>query len=92
MTICQSDKEEKIGKYTISVKDNGAGMSKEMIDKVLSGELTEEEKPSPVGAHGIGMDNVIKSLRLFTDREDSVSIKSDGEGKGTEVIIKLIKE
>jgi len=73
----------------ISVKDNGIGMSQETIDKVLSGELTEEEKAAPVGAHGIGMDNVIKRLRLFTDREDSVSIKSEGEGKGTEVIIKL---
>ena len=73
----------------ISVKDNGIGMTQEMIDKVLSGELTEEEKAAPVGAHGIGMDNVIKRLRLFTDREDSVSIKSEGEGKGTEVIIKL---
>lgn len=80
------------GFVCISVKDNGIGMSKEMIDKVLSGELTEEEKPSPVGAHGIGMDNVIKRLRLFTDREDSVSIISEGEGKGTEVIIKLVKE
>lgn len=73
----------------ISVKDNGIGMTQEMIDKVLSGELTEEEKAAPVGAHGIGMDNVIKRLRLFTDREDSVSIQSEGEGKGTEVIIKL---
>ena len=73
----------------ISVRDNGIGMTQEMIDKVLSGELTEEEKAAPVGAHGIGMDNVIKRLRLFTDREDSVSIKSEGEGKGTEVIIKL---
>lgn len=73
----------------ISVKDNGIGMTQEMIDKVLSGELTEEEKAAPVGAHGIGMDNVIKRLRLFTDREDSVSIKSEGEDKGTEVIIKL---
>ena len=73
----------------ISVKDNGIGMTQDVIDKVLSGELTEEEKAAPVGAHGIGMDNVIKRLRLFTDREDSVSIKSEGEGKGTEVIIKL---
>ena len=73
----------------ISVKDNGIGMTKEMIKKVLSGELTEEEKAAPVGAHGIGMDNVIKRIRLFTEREDSVSIFSDGEGMGTEVLIRL---
>ena len=76
----------------ISVKDNGIGMTKEMIDKVLSGELTEEEKAAPVGAHGIGMDNVIKRLRLFTEREDCVSIKSEGADMGTEVIIRLKRE
>ncbi|MBO4311057.1 MAG: histidine kinase [Lachnospiraceae bacterium] len=76
----------------ISVKDNGIGMSVEMIDKVLSGKLREDEKPSPVGAHGIGMNNVINRIRLFTDSEDSVSIISEGENKGTEVIIKLSKE
>ena len=76
----------------ISVKDNGIGMSGEMIDKVLSGKLREDEKPSPVGAHGIGMNNVINRIRLFTDSEDSVSIISEGENKGTEVIIRLSKE
>lgn len=73
----------------ISVKDNGIGMSEEMIEKVLKGELSEEEKPAAVGAHGIGMDNVIKRIRMFTDDEDSVSIISEGENKGTEVIIRL---
>ena len=73
----------------VSIKDNGIGMTKDMIDKVLSGELTDEEKPAPAGAHGIGMDNVIKRLKLFTDREDSVMIKSAGENEGTEVIIRL---
>ena len=75
----------------ISVKDNGIGMSREMIDKVLSGSLTEEEKAAPVGAHGIGMDNVIKRLRLFTERDDCVSINSEGPDMGTEVLIKLKK-
>ena len=73
----------------VSIKDNGTGMSQEMIDRVLTGEMTDEEKPAPAGAHGIGMDNVIKRLKLFTEREDSVLIKSKGEGEGTEVIIRL---
>ncbi len=76
-------------KVCVSIKDNGIGMSQEMIDKVLSGELTDEEKPAPAGAHGIGMDNVIKRIRLFTDNEDSVAIYSEGEDRGTEVIIRL---
>ncbi len=78
------------GEYTcISIKDNGAGMTKEMIAKVLSGKLRENEKPAAVGAHGIGMDNVIKRIRMFTDREDSVLIESEGENLGTEVILRL---
>lgn len=75
----------------VSVKDNGTGMTKEMIDKVLSEKLKEEEKPAPAGAHGIGMDNVIKRIRLFTGREDSINILSEGEDMGTEVIIRLKK-
>jgi len=78
-------------RVVVSVKDNGIGMTEEMIEKVLRGELREEEKPTPVGAHGIGMDNVIKRLRLFTDREDSVDIVSEGEGLGTQVIIRLMR-
>ena len=62
-----------------------------MIDKVLSEKLKEEEKPAPAGAHGIGMDNVIKRIRLFTEREDSINILSEGEDMGTEVIIRLKK-
>lgn len=73
----------------VSISDNGTGMSEEIINKVLNGELKEEEKPAPTGAHGIGMDNVINRLKLFTKREDSVSIRSFGEGLGTEVIIRL---
>lgn len=73
----------------ISIKDNGEGMTAETIDKVLSGTLTEAEKPRPTGAHGIGMDNVISRIRMFTGKEDSVEIISEGIGKGTEVKIKL---
>lgn len=73
----------------ISVKDNGTGMNQEMIDKVLKGELSDEEKPAPAGAHGIGMDNVIKRLRLYTNNEECITIVSEGEGKGTETVIRF---
>lgn len=71
----------------ISVKDNGIGMSQETIDKVLSGTYREEELAA--GSNGIGMDNVIGRLKLFTDSEDVMSIISEGKDKGTEVIIYL---
>ena len=75
----------------ISIKDNGIGMSQETIDKVMSGTYREEELAA--GSNGIGMDNVIGRLKLFTESEDVMSIISEGKNKGTEVIIYLqIKE
>ncbi len=75
----------------ISVRDNGIGMSRETIEKVLSGTYREEELAA--GSNGIGMDNVIGRLKLFTETEDVMAIISEGKDKGTEVIIYLqIKE
>lgn len=71
----------------ISIRDNGIGMSKETIDKIMNGTYREEKRPS--GSNGIGMDNVIARLRLFTERDDVMSIISEGENKGTEVIFYL---
>ena len=71
----------------ISVRDNGIGMGAEAIDKVLAGTYREEELAE--GSNGIGMDNVIARLKLFTEYEDVMSIVSEGENQGTEVIIYL---
>lgn len=71
----------------ISIRDNGVGMSKETIDKVMSGACREEELAA--GSNGIGMDNVIARLKLFTESDDVMSIISEGKDKGTEVIIYL---
>jgi sensor histidine kinase YesM len=71
----------------ISVKDNGIGMSSEIIDKVLHGTYREEEITG--GSNGIGLDNVISRLRLFTNNENVMEIFSEGEGRGTEVVLYL---
>ncbi|MBP5608904.1 MAG: histidine kinase [Lachnospiraceae bacterium] len=71
----------------ISVKDNGKGMSREDIDKLLCGEWKYEEKKGD--SNGIGMDNVIARLKLFSERDDVIDIVSEGMDKGTEVIINL---
>lgn len=71
----------------ISVRDNGIGMSRETIRKVMSGTCKEEELAA--GSNGIGMDNVIARLRLFTESEDVISILSEGEDQGTEVTLYL---
>lgn len=75
----------------ISIRDNGIGMSRETIDKVMNGIYRADGLAT--GSNGIGMDNVIARLKLFTESEDVMSIISEGRDKGTEVIIYLpIKE
>ena len=71
----------------ISIGDNGKGISRENIDKILSGNW--ERKKDQNDNNGIGMDNVISRLRLFTENDKAVEIKSEGENKGCEVIIRL---
>lgn len=74
----------------ISIKDNGKGMDEETIQKILSGTIKEEAQKKEGG--GIGMDNVIARTRLFTGNEDCIEIYSDGEGMGTEVVIRIPEE
>ena len=71
----------------VSIKDNGKGMSEDTIRKVLSGTYREQELAA--GSNGIGMDNVIARLKLFMETEDVISIISEGENSGTEVILYL---
>lgn len=78
------------GAVCISVKDNGIGMSRETIEKVMSG--TYREEGMAAGSNGIGMDNVISRMKLFTKNEDVMAISSEGEGKGTEVFLYLNDE
>ncbi|MDO4464931.1 MAG: sensor histidine kinase [Bacillota bacterium] len=71
----------------ISIKDNGIGMSRETIEQVMNG--TYRDKGLSAGSNGIGMDNVIARLKLFSERDDVMTIISEGENQGTEVIIYL---
>lgn len=70
----------------ISVKDNGKGMTSSCIDSVLDGTYRADGKKS---SNGVGMDNVIARLKLFTGSDTVISISSEGENKGTEIIIYL---
>lgn len=80
---------KKEDRVCISVQDNGVGMSAETIDKVLSGAYRDEDMVS--GGNGVGMDNVISRMRLFTGNENVMTVKSEGEGMGTEVCIYLCR-
>lgn len=71
----------------ISVQDNGIGMSEKTIEKVMNGSYREEGMPAD--SNGIGMDNVIARLKLFTESEEVMTIVSGGKDQGTEVILYL---
>lgn len=76
-------------KVYLSVKDNGVGMSPETIDKILSGHASELSEAHSSASNGVGLANVIERLQIFTGTEDVIDIISEGEGKGTEFIIKV---
>ena len=69
----------------ISVRDNGIGISREKIDRIMSNKLGEEDLQNIV--NGVGLNNVINRLRLFFERDDVIEITSAGENLGTEVAI-----
>ncbi len=71
----------------ISVKDNGKGMDEATIEDIMNGTLSVDRQKGD--SNGIGMDNVIARVRIFTDDEDSIKIISEGEAKGTEILIYL---
>ena len=73
----------------LSIKDNGIGMSSEAIDKVLTGHAKELAAPETKDSNGVGLANVIERLQIFTGRQDVMDIRSEGEGKGTEFIIRV---
>lgn len=87
LTVCRRD-----DVITISVWDNGAGMTRERIEAVLSGQLPEKAPSS--NSNGVGMRNVIERLNLFFHDQAKMEILSEGLNMGTEVILTIpfIKE
>jgi len=71
---------EKVDKVEVSVKDNGLGISPDILEKVRSGSYEGH----------IGLLNVVERLRLIYDRDDVFSIDSN-KGEGTTVVLSLYK-
>lgn len=82
---------EEEGRIFIRIRDNGKGMSQERIQEVLSGQAGDGEEQSDSTGVGMGMNNVISRLELYYNQKNLVEIRSRGENKGTEVILKLPK-
>ena len=71
----------------ISVKDNGVGIPQDKIDRILSDEFTPSEQTGD--SNGIGLSNVISRLDLHYNVDNIFNIYSEGENKGTEVVIRI---
>lgn len=71
----------------VTVSDNGIGMTETQIQNVMSG--NPHNARAEGDSTGIGMDNVIKRLKLYYDRDNLFSIYSEGQNCGTEVTILL---
>lgn len=69
----------------ISVRDNGIGMTKEQIKRILSNK--KQEKADREEGRGIGLDNVITRLHTFYNDKDVIEITSVDSNMGTEVAI-----
>lgn len=76
------------GEYLrITVSDNGEGMTPEMIQAVLEGRL--HSGGGDKNSIGVAMDNVIHRLQFYYNRENVLTIESEGAGTGTRVTILL---
>jgi len=74
----------------ISVADNGKGISKDEINRILDGSY--EPREQQYDNNGIGLDNVISRLRLYAERSDVVEIHSQGENMGCEFIVRIPRQ
>lgn len=81
------------GMATISIRDNGKGISQEKIEEILSGDTLSERLENPGSKYGhkghtngIGLGNIISRLKIFYERENIIKIYSE-PGKGTEVVL-----
>lgn len=76
------------GNYAyISIRDNGIGIDREKIEKIMKANLKESDISS--GSNGIGLYNVISRLKLFYDKDDVFEISSQGKNQGTQVLIRI---
>ncbi len=71
----------------IHIIDNGSGIKKELIDKLLNG--TYESSPENGDKNtGIGINNANKRLQYYYGAEYGVAIQSD-VGHGTDILIRI---
>lgn len=82
------------GSLVISVKDNGAGMTKQKVEEILN-KLKNPNAELDVGSdtdsetgNGVGIQNVYRRMLMTFDKKFHFTINSD-LGKGTEIILRI---
>ena len=75
------------GRYAVRIEDNGKGMSKDIINRLLEGPLTFNHGTSNVH-RGLGIQNVIGRLRNYYKRNDVMEIYSMLD-QGTKIVVLL---
>ncbi len=71
----------------IRIEDNGKGIEKETLERIWAGNPAAEETDST----GIGLSNVISRLSLYYNDDGIFHIFSEGEDKGTAVVLLIPK-
>lgn len=76
------------GEAEIRIRDNGMGIAAETLEELNAGSFRRAEQENNSG-NGVGLVNVRERLRLYFDRTDVMWVESEGEGKGTVIIIRV---
>ncbi|WP_405109360.1 sensor histidine kinase [Paenibacillus sp. FSL K6-1217] len=77
------------GQVEIVISDNGAGMNRETVARLMGSIQQEAPQVSGKGqSTGLGTHNVFKRLHLFFDGQQLIEISSS-EGQGTAVLFRL---
>lgn len=76
-------------KLLVSVFDSGVGMSREDIERVLSGKESEKSDMDSGLPSGFGLRGTVERIRFFNDCNDVVKIESE-EGEYTKITITFL--
>lgn len=74
------------GSLILEIVDNGHGMDGEKIQRLF---LQKEAVPQSDSSNGVGLRNVYNRLKLLYGEMASLTIHSEGNNKGTRILIKI---
>ncbi|MCR4742144.1 MAG: hypothetical protein K5866_04645, partial [Treponema sp.] len=83
--VISSEKVNNQDRITISVKDNGNGISEEKLEEIRYKLINYKKEDS---SNSIGLINVQSRIKMYYGPEFGITINSD-VGEGTEVIINI---